>query len=87
MAGRAISCRRSMIRRVSSSEHRTKVVQSRAGHRTETRSATRRVSQHIFRKCGFVECFRVSYPEFLYEGKAVFASIRGHDAAMLMTRA
>jgi hypothetical protein len=76
-----------MIRRVSSSQHRTKGVQSRAGHRTGLAQRPDGVSQHIFRKNGFVERFRVSYSEVLYEGKAVFTSIRGHDAAMLMTRA
>jgi len=57
---------------------------SQRGYRAALTEATGRVSQHIFRKNGFVERFRVCYPDFLYEGKAVFASIRGHEAALLM---
>jgi len=59
---------------------------SRKGYQAALTEATGRVSQHIFRKNGFVDRFRVSYREYLYEDKAVFASISGHDAAILMER-
>lgn len=59
---------------------------SRKGYRMALTEATGRVSQHIFRKSGFVDRFNVSYRDFVYEQKAVFASIREHDVAMLMDR-
>lgn len=57
------------------------------GYRTALTEATGRVSQHIFRKSGFVERFSVSYQDFIYENRKVFASIQGHDRAILMEKA
>ncbi len=48
--------------------------------------ATGKVSQHIFRKHGFVERFHIRYGDFLYEGKPVFNSISEHEALILMER-
>ena len=59
---------------------------SRKGYSAALTEATGRVSQHIFRKNGFVDRVSVSYRDFLHEGKAVFAAIRGHAAAILMQR-
>jgi ribosomal protein S18 acetylase RimI-like enzyme len=59
---------------------------SQKGYRTALTEATGVVSQHIFRKQGFAERFRVSYRDFTYEGRTVFASIQGHEAAILMER-
>ena len=59
---------------------------SRRGYRTALTEATGKVSQHIFRKNGFVDRFSVLYRDFQYENKAVFASIREHEQAMLMDR-
>lgn len=56
------------------------------GYRTAVTEATGRVSQHIFRKNSFVERFSVSYREFVYENKLVFASIEQHEKAILMDR-
>jgi ribosomal protein S18 acetylase RimI-like enzyme len=58
----------------------------RKGYRKALTEATGRVSQHVFRKQGFTDRFSVSYRDFLYEGKAVFASIQGHESAILMER-
>ena len=58
----------------------------RKGYRTALTEATGRVSQHIFRKNGFADRFSVSYRDFVYENKTVFATIREHDAAILMER-
>ncbi len=49
--------------------------------------ATGVVSQHVFRKLGFTDRLRVSYRDFTYQGRRVFASIRDHEAAILMDRA
>jgi ribosomal protein S18 acetylase RimI-like enzyme len=56
------------------------------GYRVALTEATGRVSQHIFRKNGFVDRFRVPYQEFIYENKKVFASIQDHDQTILMER-
>ncbi len=56
------------------------------GYVTAVGEATGNVSQHIFRKHGFVERFRIRYSDFLYEGKHVFNSISGHEAVVLMER-
>ncbi len=60
---------------------------SRKGYRTALTEATGLVSQHIFRKNGFVDRFSASYGDFVYENKVVFASIREHAKAILMERA
>lgn len=56
------------------------------GYTHAVTEATGRVSQHVFRKLGFVERARVSYQDYRYDGRAVFASIRDHEAAILMDR-
>lgn len=56
----------------------------RKGYTHAVTEATGRVSQHVFRKLGFVERARVSYQDYRYDGRAVFASIRDHEAAILM---
>jgi ribosomal protein S18 acetylase RimI-like enzyme len=60
---------------------------SRKGYRTALAEATGKVSQHIFRKNGFADRFRVPYRDFKYEDRAVFASIGEHEEAILMDRA
>lgn len=55
-------------------------------YRTAVTEATGKISQRVFQKNGFVERFAVAYRDFKYEGKAVFASIKEHDRAMLMER-
>jgi hypothetical protein len=42
------------------------------------------VSQHIFRKLGFREQFVVSYQDFRFEDRPVFASIESTKGIMLM---
>ena len=59
---------------------------SRKGYRAALTEATGKVSQHTFRKNGFADRFSVSYQNFLYENKAVFASIKEHEKAILMDR-
>jgi ribosomal protein S18 acetylase RimI-like enzyme len=49
--------------------------------------ATGVVSQHVFRKLGFTDRLRASYRDYRYQGRAVFASIGNHEAAILMDRA
>jgi ribosomal protein S18 acetylase RimI-like enzyme len=59
---------------------------SRKGYRTALTEATGKVSQHIFRKNGFADRFRVSYANFTYENRAVFAALREHEEAILMDK-
>jgi ribosomal protein S18 acetylase RimI-like enzyme len=56
------------------------------GYRFAMTEATNRVSQHIFRKLGFVERAHVSYEEYLHEGAPVFASIAEHGGPITMDR-
>lgn len=58
----------------------------RKGYRMALTEATGRVSQRVFRKQGFVNRFSISYRDFLYEHKVVFASIQGHENASLMDK-
>ena len=58
----------------------------RKGYQKALTEATGKISQHIFRKNGFVQRFCVPYRSFMYEGRLVFASIQGHEGAMLMDR-
>jgi ribosomal protein S18 acetylase RimI-like enzyme len=58
----------------------------RKGYRMALTEATGRVSQRVFRKQGFVGRFSISYRDFMYENKVVFASIQGHENASLMCR-
>ena len=59
----------------------------RKGYRWALTEATGKVSQNVFRKQGFVDRFSVSYRDFLYENKVVFASIQEHENAILMDKA
>lgn len=54
------------------------------GYRIAVTEANGRVSQHIFRKLGFRECFKVSYSDFVFDGQRVFAPIVSHGGAILM---
>jgi ribosomal protein S18 acetylase RimI-like enzyme len=56
------------------------------GYTHAVTEATGVISQHVFRKLGFTDRARVSYQDFRYEGRAVFASIREHEATILMDR-
>ena len=56
------------------------------GYARAVTEATGAVSQNVFRKLGFAEQARVSYQVYRYEGRPVLASIRGHEAAILMDR-
>jgi ribosomal protein S18 acetylase RimI-like enzyme len=62
------------------------MAQSR-GYRCAVTEATGLISQRVFRKLGFEERFRVSYAEYKYEGRAVFASIVAHGGTALMEKA
>ena len=48
--------------------------------------ATGVVSQKVFRKLGFSDRLRMSYQDYRYGGRPVFASIRDHEATILMER-
>lgn len=56
------------------------------GYKTAVTEATGSVSQHVFRKLGFVDRFQVLYQEFTFDGQRVFPSIEGVDGTVLMTR-
>jgi ribosomal protein S18 acetylase RimI-like enzyme len=56
------------------------------GYRVAVTEATGSVSQHIFRKQGFVDRARRSYRDHRYQGRAVFGSIEGHAGPILMDR-
>ncbi len=56
------------------------------GYRLAVTEATNKVSQHIFRRLGFVERVRRSYETHHFGGRAVFASIAEHGGPMLMDR-
>ena len=58
----------------------------RRGYRTAVTEATNSVSQHIFRKQGFVDRVQRTYRDHRYEGKAYFAAIDGHVGPILMDR-
>jgi ribosomal protein S18 acetylase RimI-like enzyme len=56
------------------------------GYRSAVTEATNPVSQHIFRKLGFVERVRRSYRAHRFQGRAVFASIAEQGGPALMDR-
>lgn len=56
------------------------------GYKCAVTEATGTISQRVFRQLGFREQVRAAYQEYRYEGRAVFASIREHEAAILMDR-
>jgi ribosomal protein S18 acetylase RimI-like enzyme len=57
------------------------------GFRQAVTEATGVISQHIFRKAGFVERFRTRYATFRHAGATPFASIQGHEGTILMDKA
>ena len=57
------------------------------GYTTAVTEATGIISQHIFRKCGFVERHEIVYKDFTYEGENPFESIERHPSAILMDKA
>ena len=58
----------------------------RRGYRGAVTEATNKVSQHIFRKQGFVARVQRSYEAYRFEGRQVFASIAEHGGPILMDR-
>ena len=58
----------------------------RRGYSMAVTEATNRVSQHIFRKQGFIERVKRSYGEHLFDGRKVFASIAEHGGPILMDK-
>ncbi|MGZ5029839.1 MAG: GNAT family N-acetyltransferase [Methylobacter sp.] len=58
----------------------------RKGYKTGVVEATGAVSQHIFRKFGFADCFEVPYKAFMFQGNRVFESIEGHHGIILMDK-
>jgi ribosomal protein S18 acetylase RimI-like enzyme len=56
------------------------------GYRFAVTEATNLVSQHIFRKLGFVERAKTSYRDYRRDGVPVFASIAEHGGPMSMDR-
>jgi ribosomal protein S18 acetylase RimI-like enzyme len=56
------------------------------GYRLAVTEATNKLSQHIFRKHGFVERVQRSYQTHRFGGRAVFASIANHGGPILMDR-
>jgi GNAT superfamily N-acetyltransferase len=58
----------------------------RKGYKVAVTEATGVVSQHIFRKCGFVDRIEIPYKTFTYHGKRVFATIEGHTGTILMDK-
>jgi ribosomal protein S18 acetylase RimI-like enzyme len=56
------------------------------GYTHAVTEATGVVSQRVFRKVGFTDRVRVTYRDYRYDGRPVFASIRDHMATILMDR-
>jgi GNAT superfamily N-acetyltransferase len=56
------------------------------GYKMAVTEATNNVSQHIFRKLGFVERVSRSYENHRFEGQAHFAGIEGHAGPILMDK-
>ena len=56
------------------------------GYRLAITEATNKVSQHIFRKQGFVSRVQRSYLTHRFNGREVFASIADHSGPMLMDK-
>ncbi len=59
---------------------------NRRGYRLAVTEATNKVSQHIFRKQGFVARVQRSYKAHRFEGRQVFASIAEHGGPILMDK-
>lgn len=58
----------------------------RRGYQRAVTEATNKVSQHIFRKQGFVARVQRSYEAYRFQGQQVFASIAEHGGPILMDR-
>ena len=58
----------------------------RRGYRMAVTEATNMVSQHIFRRRGFVERVQRSYEAYRFNGRQVFASIAEHRGPILMDK-
>jgi ribosomal protein S18 acetylase RimI-like enzyme len=56
----------------------------RRGYRRAVTEATNRISQHVFRRLGFVERVHRSYAAHRFDGRAVFESIAEHGGPILM---
>ncbi len=59
---------------------------TRRGYRLAVTEATNKVSQHIFRKQGFVERVQRSYETHRFNGRQIFASIAEHGGPILMDK-
>ena len=59
---------------------------TRRGYRVAVTEATNKVSQHIFRKQGFVARVQRSYEAYRFDGQQVFASIVEHGGPILMDK-
>ena len=59
---------------------------ARKDYRRAVTEATNEVSQHVFRKLGFVDRVQRSYGDHQFEGRAVFESIAKHGGPILMDR-
>lgn len=58
----------------------------RRGYQIASAEATNSISQHIFRKCGFSERAQLSYRDYLFAGRPVFAEFAGHGGPILMEK-
>jgi len=59
---------------------------NRRGYRLAVTEATNKISQHIFRKQGFVERAKRSYAAHPFDGQHIFASIAEHGGPILMDK-
>ena len=59
---------------------------TRRGYRVAVTEATNKVSQHIFRKLGFVARVQRSYGTHRFQGRLFFASIAEHGGPVLMDK-
>ncbi len=59
---------------------------TRRGYRVAVTEATNKVSQHIFRKQGFVARVQRSYESYRFNGQQVFASIADQGGPILMDK-
>jgi len=58
----------------------------RKGYKTGVVEATGVISQHIFRKFGFLDRFETPYKTFTFQGRPVFESIKDHHGLILMDK-
>jgi ribosomal protein S18 acetylase RimI-like enzyme len=57
------------------------------GYKTGVVEASGVVSQHIFRKLGFVDRFEILYKTFMFQGNRIFDAIEDHHGIILMDKA